>query len=183
MNKLSDLEYLKLSKLQRLWYKIQMFFLSIPGKLVKAGNGILDFFRNIVLKIRDFFLDIATTFSKGNWAVKLSFFIFGAGNLYYGQIARGLMFLLFELVFIVYMVLPSGGIYWLQKGQWFQKGATVGTVQGGNIYDPIFDTEVWQTGDDSVKVMLYGLLTILFIFAFLYTWRLQVKQCRICSPS
>ena len=180
MNKLNDLEYLKLTKLQRLWYKIQMFFLSIPGKFVKLGRNILGFFKTILLKIKDFFLDISTTFTKGNWAVKLSFFIFGFGNLYYGQIMRGLLFLLFELVFITYMVLPSGGIYWLQKGQWFQKGATVGTVQGGNIYDPIFDTEVWQTGDDSVKVMLYGLLTILFIIAFVYTWRLQVKQCRIC---
>jgi arabinogalactan oligomer/maltooligosaccharide transport system permease protein len=39
---------------------------------------------------------------------------------------------------------------------------------------------VWVEGDDSVKVMLYGLLTFVFIFAFIYTWRVQVKQCRIC---
>ena len=28
--------------------------------------------------------------------------------------------------------------------------------------------------------MLYGLLTIIFIVAFIATWRMQVKQCRIC---
>ena len=180
MQKLSDLQYLKLTKLQRLWYNLTLFFFSIPGWFVKLGRGILGFFQKVGLSIKNFFVDIATTFTKGNWAVKLSFFIFGFGNLYYGQIMRGLFFLLFELVFIAYMLVPSGGIYWLQKGQWFQKGATVGTVQGGSSYDPIFDTEVWHAGDDSVKVMLYGLLTVFFIIAFIATWRMQIKQCRIC---
>ena len=179
MTKLSDLQYLKLTKLQRLWYKLTLFFFSIPGWFVKLGRGTLGFFKNIGLSIKNFFVDIGTTFAKGNWAVKLSFIIFGFGNLYYGQIMRGLFFLLFEVIFIAYMLVPSGGIYWLQKGQWFQKDATIGTVQGGTSYDPIFDTEVWHAGDDSVKV-LYGLLTIIFIVAFIYTWRLQVKQCRIC---
>ena len=180
MTKLSDLQYLKLTKLQRLWYNLTLFFFSIPGWFVKLGHGIIGFFQKVGLSLKNFFVDITTTFSQGNWAVKLSFFIFGFGNLYCGQIMRGLFFLLFEVIFIAYMLIPSGGIYWLQKGQWFQKGATVGTIQGGSSYDPVFDTEVWQPGDDSVKVMLYGLLTILFIIAFIYTWRLQVKQCRIC---
>ncbi|MBQ8579837.1 MAG: sugar ABC transporter permease [Oscillospiraceae bacterium] len=179
MRKLSDLEYLKLNKFQAFWYNVLMFFCAIPSwfvKLFAAGwNGL----KNFGLKIRDGFLDIVTTFTKGNWAVKLSFLIFGFGNLYYGQIARGLLFLVFEIVFIAYMVIPSGGAYWLGKCNWFQTGNTVGTVQGGFQYDPIFDTDVWVSGDDSVKVLLYGLLTVIFIVAFIWTWRLQVKQCRI----
>jgi arabinogalactan oligomer/maltooligosaccharide transport system permease protein len=95
-------------------------------------------------------------------------------------VLRGILFLLFELIFIGYMLVPSGGIYWLAKGNWFKIGSTVGTMQGRFEYDPIYDTDVWVSGDDSVKVMLYGLLTFIFIFAFIYTWRLQVKQCRIC---
>ena len=59
-------------------------------------------------------------------------------------------------------------------------GSTIGTVQGEFQYDMIYDTDVWVPGDDSVKVLLYGLLTIIFIVAFVYTWRLQVKQCTIC---
>ena len=112
--------------------------------------------------------------------MKLSFFLFGFGNLYYGQILRGILFLLFEIVFFFYMFLPSGGIHWLQKGHWFQTGATIGTTQGGFEYNEVYDTEMWVPGDDSVKVLLYGLLTLLFIAAFIYTWRLQVKQCRLC---
>ncbi|MBQ8910111.1 MAG: sugar ABC transporter permease [Oscillospiraceae bacterium] len=180
MKRLNDLEYLKLNRLQAFLYKLKLFFCAIPGFFKGIGLAILNFFKNCGLAIKNEFKDIFTTFTKGNWAVKLSFFIFGFGNLYYGQIMRGLLFLLFEVVFIGYMLLPSGGIYWLSKGNWFQTGATVGTVQGGFQYDPIFDVDYWVGGDDSVKVLLYGLLTIIFIIAFIYTWRLQVKQCRIC---
>lgn len=180
MKKLSDLDYLKLNRFQALLYQLKLFFFSIPAWLKGVGKSIVRFFLNCWTAIRDEFLDIFTTFTKGNWAVKLSFFIFGFGNLYYGQILRGILFLLFEIIFIGYMVVPSGGAYWLAKGNWFQTGATVGTEQGGFQYNPIFDTDTWVAGDDSVKVLLYGLLTIIFIIAFVYTWRLQVKQCRIC---
>lgn len=189
MKKLSDLEYLKLSKFQRLWYNFLMFFYSIPGKIVnlvkKIGNGFVKF----GLGIKDLFLGIGTTFAKGNWAVKLSFLIFGMGNLYYGQVMRGLFFLLFEVIFLMYMFLPINGtgmgtgVYWLQKGNWFTKG-TVGTEQGhfetvtGGVFGG--ETQVWVSGDDSVRVMLYGLLTIFFIIAFVGTWYMNVKQCKTC---
>ena len=180
MKKLNDLEYLKLSKSQAFLYNLMLFFCAIPAWFKKSGKKILGFFKTCGLAIKNEFVDIGTTFSKGNWAVKLSFFIFGFGNLFYGQVIRGILFLLFEVIFIAYMIIPSGGIYWLSKGHWFQTGETIGTVQGGYQYNEIYDTDVWVKGDDSVKVLLYGLLTIIFIIAFVYTWRLQVKQCRIC---
>lgn len=180
MKQLNDLEYLKLSKFEAFIYKFKLFLCAIPLWFKNLGIKILNIFQSCAQSVKDGVLDIISTFKNGNWAVKLSFLLFGFGNLYYGQIMRGLLFLLFEVVFIAYMLVPSGGLYWLAKGNWFQTGATVGTVQGEFKYDPVFDTDVWVSGDDSVKVMLYGLLTIFFIIAFIYTWRLQVKQCRIC---
>ena len=180
MKRLTDLEYLKLNKFQAFLYKLKMFFLAIPLWFKNVGISILEFFKSCGLAIKNEVVDIVTTFTKGNWAVKLSFLIFGFGNFYYGQIARGILFLLFELIFIGYMVVPSGGAYWIAKGNWFQKGETVGTVQGGFQYNEILDTDYWVAGDDSVKVMLYGLLSFIFIIAFIATWRMQVKQCRIC---
>ena len=180
MKRLNDLEYLKLNKFQTLVYNLKLFFCSIPGWLKGLGLAILAFFKNCFVAVRDEFADIFNTFRKGNWAVKLSFLVFGLGNIYYGQVMRGVFFLLFEIIFIVYMLVPSGGIYWLGKGNWFKVGSTIGTVQGEYVYDEFFDTEVWQMGDDSVRVMLYGLLTIIFIIGFIATWRMQVKQCRIC---
>ena len=180
MKKLNDLEYLKLNKFQALIYKLKLFIFAIPLWFKNLGLSIWSFLKNCGTAVRDEVMDIITTFTKGNWAVKLSFLIFGFGNLYYGQFLRGVLFLAFEAIFIAYMLVPSGGIYWLNKGNWFQYGATVGTQQGHFEYDPIYDVDKWIPGDDSVKVMLYGLLTILFIVAFIATWRMQVKQCRIC---
>ena len=185
MKKLTDLEYLKLNKFQAFIYNLGLFFCAIPQFFVILGKKILEFFKNCGIAIYNEFKDIITTFTKGNWAVKTSFFLFGFGNLFYGQIGRGILFLLFELIFFGYMFIPSGGLYWLAKGNWFQLGATVGTVQGGfketttTVYGMEVVTKDWVAGDDSVKVMLYGLLTILFIIAFIWTWRLQIKQCRI----
>ncbi len=180
MKKLNDLEYLKLNKFQAFVYKLKLFIFAIPLWFKNLFLQIWDGLKNCVFAVRDEIMDIVTTFAQGNWAVKLSFLIFGFGNLYYGQFMRGLFFLAFEIIFIAYMLVPSGGIYWLQKGNWFQYGATVGTQQGHFEYDPIYDVDTWVPGDDSVKVMLYGLLTIIFIVAFIATWRMQVKQCRIC---
>jgi len=180
MKRLSDLEYLRLSRFAALVYRLRLFLCAIPRWFLKLGAKVLNFFKTCGCAVKNEATDIITTFAKGNWAVKLSFLIFGFGNLYYGQILRGLFFLFFEAVFVGYMLVPSGGLHWLAKGNWFRTGADVGTVQGRFEYDMIYDTDVWVPGDDSVKVLLYGLLTILFIIAFIYTWRLQVKQCRIC---
>ena len=179
MKKLNALEYLKLSKSQALWYDICLFFSKIPawfvGLFVKLWAFISSFFENI----KEGVLDIVNTFKKGNLAVKLSFLIFGLGNIYYGQIMRGILFLLFEVVFFVYTFLPTGGLYWIKKVQWFVKGATIGTEQGGMKYNPVTDAYGWVGGDDSVRVLLYGLLSVFFIIAFIAVWRMQLKQCSI----
>ena len=186
MKKLNDLDYLKLGKLAAFWYNFKLFFLdTLPAWFKGVFLGFWGFIKGTGISIKEQFVDIITTFTKGNWAVKLSFLVFGLGNIYYGQVMRGVLFLLFELIFVGYMLVPSGGIYWLSKVNWFQKGATVGTVQGYFKEDTIeyngmnIVVQNWVEGDDSVKVLLYGLLTVIFIVAFIVTWRMQVKQCRI----
>ena len=188
MKKLNALDYLKLNKFQAFLYNTKVFFCSIPGWIAKLFLSLWALIKDFGISIKDGAVDIFQTFVKGNWAVKLSFLIFGFGNLYYGQILRGILFLLFEIIFLVYMfVLPAlgftGGTYWLSKANLFESGATIGTEQGhmGVVKDPVWgNITTWIPGDDSVKVLLYALLTIVFIIGFIATWRMQVKQCRIC---
>ena len=179
MKKLNSLEYLKLSKPQALWYDVRLFLSAIPGWFVSLFVKLFNIIKGFLIGVKDEVLDIGNTFKKGNWAVKLSFLVFGLGNLYYGQILRGILVLVFEIVFVVYMVIPSGGIHWINKVNWFITGQTVGDVQGGLVFDENLDQYVWATGDDSVRVLLYGLLSVIFVIAFIATWRMQVKQCRI----
>lgn len=173
MKKLTDLEYLKLSKLQRLWYNILSFFAGIPVWFAKLGKAIAEGVKNFFIAIKDEILDIVHTFTRGSWKTKVSYVVMGFGNISRGQILRGSLFLIFEVVFIVYMI--TTGNYWLSKF------GTLGTVEAGEVYDPILDAYTRVDGDDSFKILLYGLLTIMFIIAFIYTWRLNVKQNRICE--
>lgn len=198
MKKLNTLEYLKLNKLQRFLYDAKGCFCAIPGWFVGLFVKLFAIIKDGAIAIKDGFLDIITTFVKGNWAVKLSFLIFGFGNLYYGQIARGILFLLFEIAFFVYMfaiptsvdpttLLPNyrvqSGANWLRSVNWFGLGDSnkVGDIQqSANVYDPELDVYVTIPGEDSTRVLFNALLAVIFIIAFIYTWRMQVKQCRIC---
>lgn len=167
MTRLTDLQYLKLSWIEKFGYKLKIFFLSIPAWFARLGKKIGLFFKKLGLGFWNMLVDIGRTFKLGNWATKLSFLIMGFGNFYFGQIGRGILFLLFEAVFIAYMCVPNGGAYWLSKMD------NLGDECGYQ------ENSVWITGDDSFRILLYGLLTVVFIMAFVYTWRLQVKQCRI----
>ena len=188
MKKLNDLEYLKLNKFSAFLYNVRLFlFSTLPGWIWKILKKVVTLFLDLGKFLTEQVKDIGYTFFKGNWAVKLSFLVFGLGNLYYGQVMRGLLFLAFEIIFLWYMFLPeAGGLVWLVKCQWFQNGNTVGNEGPETVYEGFwFNGEFYgvQTTilhDDSVRVLFYGLLTIAFIAAFIYTWRLQVKQCRIC---
>jgi len=170
-SELNDLEYLQLNSFQGFLYDLIHFIMSIPTGLI---NFFVNIFRNIVGffgKIKDDIVEIYTTFVYGDYKTKVSYLVMGFGSIARGQILRGILFLLFEIVFIAYMILA--GAHWLGKFK------TLGDTYAQNVYDPVLDTYVRVDGDDSFKIMLYGLLTVFFIIAFIYTWRLNVKQNKI----
>ena len=175
MKRVSDLEYLKLSKGQKFVYKLKSFFAGIPVALKNGLTAIGRFFKNAGKTIGDEIADIGSTFKNGDWKTRLSFFIMGFGSLARGQILRGILFLLFELVFIGYMILPQGGGYWMSMLP------SLGKVGPGETYDPILDTYVYQYNDNSFRILLYGVLTIFFIIAFIYTWRVNVRQNKVAE--
>ena len=175
MKKYDELEYLKLSKWKKFVYRFLSFFASIPLKIWNGIKGIGRFFANIGIGIANECKDIVQTFIKGDWKTRLSYPIMGFGSLARGQILRGLMFLLFEIVFIVYLVIPQGGIYWMSMLPSLGKNPP----SGNGVYDPVLDTYVKVVGDNSFQILLYGVLTIFFIIGFIYTWRANIKQNKI----
>ena len=177
MKKIDELEYLKLSKWNKFVYRFLSFFAAIPGKLWGLVKGIGNFFKNIGLGIGRECKDIVTTFIQGDWKTKLSYLVMGFGNIARGQILRGILFLLFEIVFIVYMI--TTGVYWLSKlPSLGTLGATVEEVASGRFGGTVKQT-VYH--DNSFKILLYGVLTLFFIAAFIYTWRANIKQNKIAE--
>ena len=171
MKRYSDMEFLRLSKGQKFLYKLTSFFASIPRAIGRLFAAIGLFFKNLGLGIGREFADICTTFVKGDWKTKISYVVMGFGSIARGQVLRGLLFLLFEAVFIFYMVTAGG--YWMSMLP------SLGKIGPHEEYNVVLDSFTTVYGDNSFKILLYGVLTIFFIAAFLYTWRLNIKQNKI----
>ncbi len=173
MKQYTDLEYLKLSKPERFANKFSRFFFGIPRALLKALKAIGRFFVKIGKAIANVFLKIGRTFARGDWKTRVSYFVMGFGNLARGQILRGLLFLLFEIVFIGYIAI------WGWK--WLAQIGSLGTMGPEDVYDEIYDTYITIYHDNSFKILLYAVLTIFFIVGFIVTWYFNIEQNRIAE--
>ena len=143
MKQYTDLELLKLSKSKRAGYKFKLFFASIPGKFKNLFIKIGRFFKNLALGIVHWFRDLGLTFVHGDWKTKVSYFIMGFGNISRKQILRGILFLFFEVIFIMYMV-GFGGQYLSRLYILGTVGSTMG--EDGTIIP----------GENSFNILLYG---------------------------
>ena len=114
------IDYVQLSPIEKFTYKLSSFFKAIPGALAGFFSAIGKFLKSFVQGIGNFFKDYATYFKTGGPMTKLSYVVMGAGCLAYGQVVKGIIFLLAEILFIVYMA-TFGGVY-------ISKFGTLGTV-------------------------------------------------------
>ena len=166
MKEYTDLELLKLTKAQRGGYKFKKFFASIPGKFKALFSKIGLFFKNLFIGIGHWFRDLGRTFVNGDWKTKVSYFLMGFGNISRGQVLRGLLFFVFEVVFILYMIFFGG--HYMSRLYILGTAESVTNEDGTIMY-----------GENSFNILLYGVLTLFFIAAFIYTWYLNIKQNRI----
>ncbi|MCI7791462.1 MAG: sugar ABC transporter permease [Lachnospiraceae bacterium] len=141
-------------------------------KETEKNSGISHFFKNAGSAICNFFKwigadlkDIGTTFANGDWKTRVSYLIMGFGQLMRKQYARAIAFFGLEVLFIYYMV-AFGSKYLVDI-------ATLGTH--GRGFNP--DGTV-SYGDNSFYILLYSLLSIIAIAAFIFVWRLNVRQNR-----
>lgn len=144
------IDYMQLNPFQKFGYNFVQFFKKLPGALA-------NFFRKLGLAIVGFFVGIGKAFAnygirfvKGDISVKLSYLIFGFGNIVRGQVVKGLIFLLTEAAYIAFMI--SFGWYYLSRF------TTLGTVEQRDVYDGF----VYQTipGENSMLILLYSVMTL-----------------------
>ncbi len=145
-------EYKQLSPMQKFAYNFKKFFKNLP----KAVGG---FFKTIGLAIAKFFIGIGkgfknygTTFVKGDWATKLSYVIFGFGDLHKGKTYKGILYMLVEALYIVFMVMFGG-----EQLRWLPTLGTQARVIG---YDDMGFEYVVSEGQRSMLILLYGTLTL-----------------------
>ncbi|MBE5802440.1 MAG: sugar ABC transporter permease [Clostridiales bacterium] len=162
---MTELEFLKLSKPQKIGYQLLQFFAGLPGRLWGGLKKLGMFFVNLAVKLWDEIKDICLTFKDGDWKTRLSYVVMGFGSAARGQVFRGILFFLFQTVFNMYMIF-FGGAYLAKFG-------TLGTVETTKV------NRKTVYGDNSFLILLYGILTIFFIIAAIYTWRVNIKQNKV----
>ncbi len=162
---MNDLDYLRLSKPQKFLHGLKKFFFGLPGKLAGALKGLLLWAAGLFKSIGRFLMDLVRTYVQGDWKTKVSYTIMGFGSAARGQWMRGILFFLFQTVFNLYT--------WFFGRTYLGKLVTLGTVETAK------KGRVTVYGDNSFLILLYGVLTIFFIAAFLYTWYVNIKQNKL----
>lgn len=179
------LDYVQMTTGQRFVYKVKSFFLGIPGAIVKLFSVIGHFFASVFGKIANGFKGYGSRFANGDMGTKLSYIIMGAGNLLHRQIGKGILFLAAEIAYIVYMV--GFGVNYIS--QIFCNGVNIeGQIVNGVIGNegPIYGTDDFgltgnviiniDTVDDSNKILLFFVMTVIITIAFLGVYIANTKS-------
>ena len=110
---------------------------------------------------------------NGNTATRSSCLIMGMGNFLQSQLIKGLLFLLMEVSFILFMI-ERGGKYLVDL-------VTLGTKSTGKEFDEVKQLYVYTQGDNSMLCLLYGIFTVFVILLFVYVWMSAVKSAYACQ--
>ncbi len=162
---MTDLDYLKLSKPAKLGYRFLAFLKRIPMGIVEGIRKLFLTIWQVLCLLGREIADVVMTFVHGDWKTRISFLVMGFGNCMRGQYFRGILFFLFQTVFNLYMF--NFGMPYLAK---FATLGDIPTTKKGRVT---------VYGDNSFFILLYGILTIFFVLAFIYTWRVNIKQNKL----
>lgn len=169
----SQLEYLSLSKGKKILYKISHFFTDIPKKFSHKFSEIPVKTRKNTNAFLGVFRTIKSALVNGDWKTRLSFLVMGFGQITRHQRIRGILYFLYEIIYILFMV-TIGGPAW-------SNFSTLGTIAYGSYteLEGILDIVVPIFFDNSFTILLYSLLAILLTLLLVALWYGQIKDSKI----
>lgn len=142
-------------------------FVSLYNIIKSAGVGIY----HGVNKLGKGVKSLAHMFRYNDLWGRLSFLFFGLGSLAHRQIVNGILFLAFEVGYIVAFILNGANSIRL-LGSLGEKTAT----ESNCIDDPLFGrTCDTIPGDNSVLILIFGILWIFSLFLFLFVWKKSIE--------
>lgn len=125
-------------------------------------------------------ITIGKALKNGRWPTRLSILVSGFGNLVYGQIVKGLIFLSLQVGSILLFI--TFGL------QYLKDLGTLGTEVMRSVYDEQRQINVNVPGDNSLKILLYSIFALaipVFYFIFqtasvksAYTAEIDMKKGR-----
>ena len=169
---INPVTYFFISLLKGLWGVVK-WLLDLVLSMVLS---LAEFFKSVgigaykvVVGIVDFFKRKAHQFKYNDKAGRLSFVAFGASSFSHNQYVNGFLYAVFEVLYIVFFFIK--GIPAIAKLE------HLGTVTPGE--DPNCPPDEmfceWVDGDNSIMILIFGLLWILSIFLFIYIWNRSIS--------
>lgn len=169
---MTKIQYLSLSKPRRILVDIGNFFKGIGVGFVNFFKGLPAKFAKLGKTIASPFVTLVDAFKNGTWFTRMNFLVCGFSQLFHKEIARGVLYLLFQIVFIWFFIsvgIPNLG----QLG-------TLGTfAQNYKYYD--VDTGsiiVAGGGDNSFNILLYCIVTFILLAIFIVLWYLSIRDAK-----
>ncbi|MBE6951456.1 MAG: sugar ABC transporter permease [Ruminococcaceae bacterium] len=107
---------------------------------------------------------------NGGPVVWASALIMGLGNLMAGQGFKALLFLLIEIAFVAFMVIPNGGFHWLGLLP------SLGDTPTQEVWNEELFIYEYIQGDNSQQILLYAVATMVAIVAFIVIWRASIRS-------
>ena len=135
------------------------------------------FFSRLWKSVKGFFLrlwekikGLALTVWHGSLATKMSFCFMGVGQIMRKQFVKGFLYAAVEVLFILFMVF-FGGSY---VGKLLFSGH-LGTQEETRWYDESLEQYVNKPGENSMLILLYGVVSLVVILLFVLAWAMNVK--------
>ncbi len=115
------------------------------------------------------FKTLIYAFKDGSYKTRLSFVFMGFGQIAWGQIGKGIFYMLTELSFVLYMLF-FGESY---IGHLFS--GKLGTKLSGEQWNSTLEIFEKVKGDNSFLILLYGVVSLVVFVLFLVFWVMQIK--------
>ena len=168
----SQLEYLSLSKPRKVLYKITHFFTGIPKAVSHKSRNLVKKQRKTAKGFLGIFHNFFVAMKEGDYKTRLSFLLMGFGLFTRRQIIRGICYFLYEIAYILFMVVIGGPA--------LSKLPTLGVVAGGQYASTqgILDIMVSVYNDNSFTILLYSLIAIILTLLLVFLWYNQIRDSK-----
>ena len=181
MKKLSYIDYCALPPFNQFLYNIYSTFFKVVFGLWNFIKNVAKGFVNFFVKIGKAFYNMFLSFKYGDAYTKVSFLFPGVSHIKRGQIIKGFLMILFELLFILFMVvfgttaiyrftyLGNHGIGFLceNTGQFFDDNKEASKY---------CDFPLPVEGDYSERNLLFGILAIIVVIFFVLFYVKSVNR-------
>ncbi len=163
-----DLDYLAASPFRRFCLRFIRGARALPGRIGRflsaVPRRVVAFVRGLYEAAAAFFL----MFLRGDAATKLSFLFMGFGCLRRGRFVKGALYLLSQIAFWIFFF-RFGVVY-------IGKLSTLGTEVQGEIWNEERGIFEYTRGDNSMLVLLYGIVSLLLCAVIYFLYIASVKD-------